>query len=252
MARSFNGSSDFIQWSNITTGNAAGWSGGFWVKLNSLPTVSGYVGLINAVAGTNEFDFYLKGSGGFALYSGIGNFTFNSDPWTTLTVSTGTWHHIAFTSPGAGNAYLYVDGVQSSPTANTLGGLTPISALYFGEDYKISGRVLDGAAADLFFIDTELTPIEVAALSSGVRPRSIRRTGKAFEWWPLDGLASPEPDLGGNNTNGALTGTTLTFGPPIKPITPRGPQDMTARAPAFILPSAAGDRIFRVHRPLWC
>jgi hypothetical protein len=43
-------------------------------------------------------------------------------------------------------------------------------------------------------------------------------------WWPLDGFASPEVDLSRNAFNGALTGTTAAFGPPLMPFTPRTPQ----------------------------
>src|SRR5208282_6101410 len=69
-----------------------------------------------------------------------------------------------------------------------------------------------------------LTVNEAEALYNGARPNTIRPSGLG-EYYPIDGLAWPEPDLSGSGLNGTVTGTTGNgAGPPIMLFTPRWPQ----------------------------
>lgn len=79
---------------------------------------------------------------------------------------------------------------------------------------------MDGALADVAVWNVKLTPAEVLALASGVRPNRIRPANLVF-WAPLDGLASNEPSLAGVAPfTATLTGTTKTAsGPPVDRLT---------------------------------
>lgn len=65
----------------------------------------------------------------------------------------------------------------------------------------------EGNMAELGVWNAVLSNGELASLQMGIPPRKVRRTAlKAY--YPLYGIASPEPDLSGSVNNGVLTGTT--------------------------------------------
>ena len=75
--------------------------------------------LTSGVTGdTDAYDFYLNADGSLSANTGGGNYTTVSTPLTT-----GTWHHIAFSRESATSAMLYINGVSD------LGGFSVSSNL---------------------------------------------------------------------------------------------------------------------------
>lgn len=160
---------------------------------------------------------------------------------TTTTFDTGHWHHVLISSDfTTAGTKIYLDGVsQSFSTGGTPGtpqttGATP---LYFIGRLSAGGtqEYFDGRQADVALWTAQLSAIEALALSAGIRPYNIRRSSLA-DYWPLDGLQSPEPDLSGNVLNGTLTGTARAFGPPFTMFTPLWAQPLVPPPPLTLMP----------------
>ena len=72
---------------------------------------------------------------------------------------------------------------------------------------------------------------EAAALAKGERPHKIR-PANFLGYWPLDGIASPEPDFSGLAHNLTLTGSPAAAnGPPIDLFTPKASTIFAVQAP---------------------
>jgi hypothetical protein len=236
MARGFNGTSDYIAIGSSPVGGATAGSASWWMYLTSLP--SAYAGVITLImTGGGIFRIYINPSNQLAAYiNGFAQANVTGDSFSgSSTFIAGTWYHIALTL-GSSTATLYINGasVGTQPTGSV--SSQTLSSGDIGQDVSTGGRFFPGRLADMFLIDAALGAIEVSSLYRGVRPSSIRRTGAAWNWWPLDGLQSPEPDFSGNANNGTLTGTTGIFGPPLLPFTRRWPQfNPMVSAPIFTL-----------------
>ncbi|MBT3980457.1 MAG: LamG domain-containing protein [Bacteriovoracaceae bacterium] len=80
---------------------------------------------------------------------------------STVTVSTSTWYHIVGTYDGAGNAYIYVNGV-SNTASGTAGTITWTSAqLGVGSNTSGSGNYFGGYMDELAIYGTELSAGQV-------------------------------------------------------------------------------------------
>ncbi len=230
MSRSFNGSSDTINCGTNTALIPASLSVFGWINLSSLS--NSYTGVFNRFASesfnTNgDCAYFVKSNGKTALYL-ADNFatggTENYDGTGAGTISTNTWTHVGFVFPSSGNAHSYINGVLdgSVGAGNTTHATTSVQSFVIGSDPHLGGRFLSGRVADVGVWSAALTVGEIAGLAGGRRPSEVRQ-GALVGWWPLDGLASPEPDLSGNAFNGTLTGTSAAAGPPVSMFTPRWP-----------------------------
>jgi hypothetical protein len=216
MARSFNGSTDYIDCGASVPNATTAITTAAWVYVTSL--VPAYQGIYSKSNYPNALNQILvKSSGKFAYYVvlvGIG--LVGLDPGTNA-ISTGSWHHIAMTFDSADGflrGYLdgVADGTTSAASGNNLGTTWGGVSTAIGNDLASAGRNFSGTIADAAqWNNVALTPSEIAALASGIRPYRIRRSA-LVGYWPLEGTASPEPDVIGGN-NGTLTGTSLAANP---------------------------------------
>lgn len=214
MARSLNGSGDLIDLGNSATLNPVAISISIWVNpVSFTPAYTALVSRIDA-GGNNYYQMFIKSTGKLAYYvHGSGGADSLLDPGSH-TLSTGTWAPIGLAYDSVNGLATYVNGA-SDGTAAPHGTVATISAhTEIGNDTNTGGRLLAGSVADCCIWNTNLTAGEFRALSLGVRPYLIRPSA-IVGYWPLDGLASPEPDFSGNAFNGILTGTLKANGPPV-------------------------------------
>ncbi len=228
MARSFNGSTDIITGSAFATGSAWPSSGvtvAGWALFSSL--AAAYQTCAAKPVGnpaTQDTVFVGNSTGAnltkLAWYMGSAH----KDPGLA-TISTATWYHVAISYDTTVGLQTWLNGV-SDGTAAAAGALTIDTAQAWCLGHNPPGDGdgnLSGSLADWAVWNVTLKQAEVIALAKGIRPGLIRPLS-LITWYPLDGLESPEPDLSGNARNGTLTGTALSFGPPITMITRRWPQ----------------------------
>lgn len=131
-----------------------------------------------------------------------------------------TWTHLAATWDGSTNGTgirLYANGVEVtsySATGNATGSRDSDAAadLIIGNNAAAS-RTYNGRISHLQIYNRELSAGEITTL--------MHKPGKILSgcvgYWPLFGVASPEPDWSGGGLNGTLTGTSVADGPPVGP-----------------------------------
>ena len=187
------------------------------------------VSICRAVVLKDSFGLDLVGAGSISgspiRASETGSSTFASANKTGITAN--IWHHVAGVYISESSRLAYLDGVSASDSTtaaapNTL-NLTAIGMTDDG--YYVSGptNFFDGLIADVAIWNVALTANEISALSKGVRAYFVRPKSLVF-YSPLDGLASPEPDLSGQANNLTLTASpTAANGPPIDLFTPKMP-----------------------------
>ena len=253
-ARSFNGTSDYI--STTLTAQQAGFyanttNNSFVVTAWANPTT------VNAV-----HSIFAANAGGLQLrINTTAKLECIRDNQVVLATSTGTvtagvWSHLACSVFGVDasgpTCTFFINGVTagtSTTAASTFSSFVPTAIQVIGRNNATAGDYMLGSIADAAYftapnsLNPTLSNSQIAALAKGIRPwvfasPSILLTG----WYPLDGLQSPEPDLGGGLSgigahNGTLTGTSAAFGPPYAPFTPRWPQvmDIVVIPPTFVL-----------------
>jgi hypothetical protein len=165
-------------------------------------------------------------------------------------VNDGNWHHacgVIDLTPGTST--LYLDGASVASATPSTGGTTGLVSNTLNVAWAPNGAVGNpyaGDIADCAFWGAALTTIEILALFQGIRPNHLRKT-PLLGWWPLDGLASPEPDATSGNysrisglavpipNNMTVNGTvTQIVGPPISLFTLQMP---TAVLPFSVPPT---------------
>jgi hypothetical protein len=213
LARSFNGSSDFISCGHNNSFLApTAISVAAWVNPSALtPTYS-------AIASRNDgagrfYQMFIKSTGKAAFYA-AGNSTVDVDPGSH-SISTSTWTHIGMSYDSVNGLLTYVGGI-SDGTAAANGQLQTgfgTQDLTLGQDLINAGRFFAGAMADFALWNTTITPTQFANLASGQRANTIGSSANLVAYLPIVGQ-SPEPDKTGNSNNGVLTGTSIVAGPP--------------------------------------
>ena len=76
-----------------------------------------------------------------------------------------------------------------------------------------------GRLGYISYIGAFLTLAEIQSIQFGIIPAHLMSDVKGF--WPLWGVATPEPDLSGNGNNGTVTGAVVADGPPVGVYGPR-------------------------------
>jgi hypothetical protein len=239
VSRSFNGTSAYINVGSHAVLQPAAITISFWVNPTSTSQTA-YATLVSLENNVNSGGVYfisLSASGGPKLAYYFNNSGTSIDPGSN-SLTAGVWSNVIATYIDSPGLNAYVNGVSDGFTGSTTplatsGNPTTIGALYSSGSPSL---FFNGMIADVGMWNVILAAGEIAALAAGARPYTIR-PGSLVGYWPLDGLASPEPDLSGNANNGTLTGTALgASGPPLMMFTPRWPQFLpSAAAPTFAL-----------------
>jgi hypothetical protein len=211
MARSFNGSTDLITIGSAAVLHPAAMSFSAWVYIAALPGL----GVFTSISNNGNYDITIVNSGGSGRLGVIVVATGGNPSFATgsFNLPIGSWFHVAFTYDSTNGIISYINGSAGDTAAanGTLNG-TPI-ATSIGYD-GVGGRGhWNGNMADIAIWNTALSSGQISSLVSGIRPPSVQ-SANLVGYWPLDGYASPEPDLSGNGNNGTLTGTARVLGPP--------------------------------------
>lgn len=177
-----------------------------WCYQTSTP---GTLGILhyNGITTTNGQGVYIDSSNLIHILQGG-----QGDATSTGTITNNTWQNIVAGNDGS-NLFCYLNGVQvyfhvvAAPFAATSKYTMFIDA---GNEGSSSHQFL-GRLADAAIWNAGLTASQAAALAAGVRPYRIQRAN-LVGYWPLEGTASPEPDVI-NGNNGTLTGTSAAANP---------------------------------------
>jgi hypothetical protein len=127
---------------------------------------------------------------------------------------------------GSNNGTLYVNGTVPMQSLYGTASLTIPNLVNtnIGAYLASNGPIVltQGYIANVAVWNVDLNAQEASALWNGAQPYEIRQQNLAG-FWPLDGFASPEPDLSGNGINLTLSNSPVQAptAPPITQITPK-------------------------------
>jgi hypothetical protein len=214
LARSFNGSSDFIDMGNSAALNpATSISIACWVFPTNVSAKDEWaVARDDDVLG-RSYSFGVAAAGEVLIQlSGA------SSASTTAILSNNQWYHLAATliwnNATGGNIY-----VNGSVDPNTTNFSVPANNATTGDNtvgertFSTSHGRWTGNITDIAIWNSILTPTQIANLAAGRRANTIGANANLAGYLPILGQ-SPEPDKSGNSNNGVLTGTAIVAGPP--------------------------------------
>ncbi|CAM6003248.1 unnamed protein product [Sphagnum balticum] len=184
---------------------------GGWVWMNNTSTSQIYFALNTGDSASYVIACGYNTSVGVYVqtYSGV-----NASVSAT-TAPTGQWFFVAGVIASVSSRTIYLNQNAPITDTNTVGAISGLTSIDFGYSPWDSSQPLSGKLAEWGLWDAALTTAEIASLAAGVLPPQVRPLS-LVGYWPLYGLASPEPDLSGNANNGTLTGTTYATGPPVE------------------------------------
>lgn len=218
MARSLNGSSDFMRYSGAVVSSAP-LTLSAWVYRNAVSNTGDILGIYESAAALNGNLFVVRqtstSGGNNSIRASAGQVTLASALITRSITDwpENTWQHVAGVFETTTSRYAYAGGVAGSQntTSSTPSGMDRTSI--GRRDNTAANNHLQGSVADAAVYNVALSASEIAVLASGVSPMLVRPEA-LVAYWPLIGRYSPEPDLFGG-TNLTLTGTSLADHPRI-------------------------------------
>jgi hypothetical protein len=224
MARSFNGTSDFIKYGTLPL--PASMTLAVWTRWTGASAYGTALWL--GASGNTNASIYVKSTGKLAVYYNSGSSSY--DGTGTNTLVSGTWYHLAATFPSGvlPNGYVNgaLDGTGNANFTSNAQGLTQS-----GND--LGTNWFGGSLADAAVWNVALAQAELTALANGVRPYQIRPQS-LIGFWPLDGYGHPALDRSRGKNNGVLTGTAFATGPPL--LNP-APIILPLPDPSFVMPA---------------
>lgn len=198
MARSFNGSTDWLRYGgNVGLGGASAWTVAGWARLSTTASSDGRGLFCNWAIGpsTPDGEFIIRArNASDDFYVAIRTSTFVQYGGDTgKKFSDTNWHHWAAVWDGS-TLYGYLDGAvgaSSFATSGTFG--TSTSPTYIGNDGRTDTSALawEGDMAEVATWRTALSAAQIASLAAGAHPLDV---GSPNNFWPLTGNTSPEPD----------------------------------------------------------
>ncbi len=154
---------------------------------------------------TRQYGIYLAQTTGVATFL-VGDAAGQDTIATPGAVSTAGWSHVAGRKNGTGVTALsiFLNGVGTSGTSNkTIQNRA--DSLNIG---RFSDALLpfDGRIAEVAIWNLALTDTEIGYLADGASPLTIQ-AANLKGYWPIYGLASPEPDRSGSGNNATINGS---------------------------------------------
>jgi len=210
-SRDFNGSSQYA----VKTGGAPVSASPFticgWFRIDALVQQT-LCALSSGVDG-HFYNVELQTNGTLRIYTqgASGESTFTSN-----TVGTSAWFHIALIATSVSSRRVILNGVWASAgvqTDNIVPGNITVFAVGVLDFYNDNYNYTDGQAAHVAIWDSALSQAQIEALAAGDNPLNV---GTPVAYWPLSGLASPEPDeVGAYDLTLIASPPAGAFGPPV-------------------------------------
>lgn len=204
MSRSFDAnSSNFLTVGDVAAIDITGFpiTVAAWAKTNSLVTEQGIATKWGAAGANQQYELELSNTGkitfGVVAAGPVGTVVTGA-----TTVTQGAWFH-ACGRQTANDVFVYLNGVQDGTNVNQRSIQNTATDLLIGK--FPSGLAFNGLLAEVAIWNLDLTPAEIAQLAAGTNPSAIQ-AANLKGYWPLCGIASPEPDLASGNS-ATISGT---------------------------------------------
>lgn len=139
------------------------------------------------------------------IYWDYGNSALGGRVSTSYSSYLNKWTHVGLVSTGNSGTFqgIYLDGVLAASQASSDGPNATVSTGFIGrfDVFFHTGRIAEFAVWNVV-----LTANEIKSISKGAQPPLVHPPN-IVGYWPLWGVAAPEPDLSGNGRNGTLSAT---------------------------------------------
>jgi len=222
MARSFNGSDQYLKYSGTILGafpvTLAGWCyplslhNGVILDIRYSGGAYAGDGWDIRVSATGKTRYYVSGQAGGFTDTIVNGAT---------TYSTNTWAHVCGVSSSSSNHVLYFNGTSDGTSSTNVGNAgATLNSIGRYEISGGSGEYFNGYLAEVACWSTNLTADEVAALAKGISPWLIR-PNYLSAYWPLWGRHSPERSFVKEDYQMTLNNSPSTADHPPKMIYPR-------------------------------
>lgn len=256
MARSFNGTTDYISTGQAGPSATCPITISAWAQTASFTNGTMYTiaqfGVDNNISLNYRLNFLGKGASTVAMEADCRSTSADEVADTSTTASINTWvHGCAYFLNSGGhvqpNVLINGGGLVSGGTTHNISVASVKGVAIAALDLLGTGQFNFGVTrvADVGVWNVQLSAGEISALAAGARPYTIRPSA-LIAYQPL-GLSSPEVDLSGNKNNGTVHGTSVVADPSIMMFTPRWPQFTTLSTPSTAVfrrsLSALGTRI---------
>ncbi len=211
--RSFNGSTDKIDFSSISTSVPTAYSIGCWINPSSVAAGARHFISFGDSADNWQVLFRQEGTKLISYHStaaGASSFVSASE---VSALSANTLFRVAITWDGS-TGRLFRDGAEKATFSTTSTGAAFDDRNGFGYNRAGNNEFYNGVLADCFVIHN-------VALSLGELETVFwrgRSSDSFTRYYPLWGVSSPEVDLSGNADNGVLTGTAVADHAPTGPM----------------------------------
>jgi hypothetical protein len=221
MARSFNGSTNYLQVeAAVVSGTPLSISGWMFNADSGVGVVTIATVQDKDVADQRHI-LQLRGS---VAGDPVGAFSQDASESPAVNSTTGTtvntWHHACGIWASATSRTIYLDGGSKAEDTTSVSPVgfdrTSIGA---NRDSTPSG-FFNGRIAEVTIWNVALTDDEVLALASGINPFRIRPLNIVWRP-PLFGIDSPEPDYSGNGNDATVVGAVKANHAPVTLFTPK-------------------------------
>lgn len=203
MARSFNGTSDYIEHATAVV-TVEPMTFACWFNANNFTAINSLIS-IGSVTSNDRWNLRTASTTGavtaFAASETSGSATSTSNP------TTGSWHHACAVFASETDRRVFLNGGSKGTNATSVAAVNP-DVTTIGARYAsaVRGAFWPGLMAEPVIWNVALTDAEVLLLPlyapSLIRPESLKA------YWPFLGRYSPEIDVRGG-FNGTVTGATV-------------------------------------------
>ena len=217
-ALDFDGSNDYVETPNNTWGITATGTISLWIKTTQTTVAATVFSLGRGDSYNDEFGIILNyptaNKIGVFQDKLSGNYTYRQ---SDTTINTGAWFHVVGVMSGTGtsNMKIYINGVQETGSAATVGSPTELSDT-LARYVRIGSRVtthayFSGSVDDVRIYNRALSATEVTALynSGSAKLTAPSNTGLVGYWSFEDGRGSKATDFSGSGNAGTLTNFAL-------------------------------------------
>lgn len=167
------------------------------------------------------FWFNLSGTAGeleasFGSNGGTASSARRSKVSATAACGAGVWSHVACCIRGAGDMDIYKGGTDAGGSYSGTGGAMGYDTAVAGRIGMVGNIFFDGRIAEVALWNVSLSATEVGALAKGATPSTVQPLS-LIGYWPIWGIADPEPDLSIKRNNPTVTGAVLANHSPTGP-----------------------------------
>ncbi len=173
-----------------------------WIKPNSIPGS----GLMSILSKDENYEFHINSSANINWWWQNANGATRQFNSSGITLTPGTWYHIAIVYSNSGRQVIYINGVNRGSRSYAENLINNNDPLQFGADQGFSGREFDGMIDEVRIYNAALSAAQVGVAMAETRPCPTY----ALAYYAMDDVAwGSVIDSSGNANHGVAVGAAV-------------------------------------------